>query len=171
TLLVGVGAERLLFAVADGLDAVGADAGLHQGLLDGVGAVIAQCQVVLGRAAFVAVPLDGELNVGVLREELSVALQRGLLVGTNVVLVIVKEDIFDVLSEQFFFRGRRLRRRRWWCDGHTSGRVRGPTGSLCREVIGHGFVGRDLFGAAGLDGAYAVVNADVGRVLRLPAQR
>ena len=29
TLLVGLGAERLLFAVADGLDAVGSNAGLH----------------------------------------------------------------------------------------------------------------------------------------------
>src|SRR5581483_331666 len=171
TLFVGLGAERLLFAVADGLDAVGADAGLHQGLLDGVGAVIAQCQVVLGRAAFVAVPLDGELDVGVLREELSVPLQRGLLVGTNVVLVIVKENVFDVLSKELLFRGRRLRRRRRRRDRHTSGRVRGPAGSLCRQVIGRGLVGRNLLGAAGLDGAHAVVDADVGRVLCLPTQR
>src|SRR5581483_12185174 len=65
-LLVGLGAERLLFAVADGLDAVGSNAGLHQGLLHGIGSVIAQRQVVLGGTALVTVPLNRELNVGVL---------------------------------------------------------------------------------------------------------
>src|SRR5512146_2664288 len=40
-LLVRLVAERLFLAIADGLDAVGADAGLHQRVLHRVGAVVA----------------------------------------------------------------------------------------------------------------------------------
>src|SRR5437016_937438 len=45
--LVGLGAERLFFAVADGLDAGSIDAALRQGILHGAGAAVAQSQVVL----------------------------------------------------------------------------------------------------------------------------
>ncbi len=38
---IGLGAERLLLAIADGLDAVGANATLHQSISHRIGAVIA----------------------------------------------------------------------------------------------------------------------------------
>jgi hypothetical protein len=64
TLLVGLSAERLLLAVTDGLDAAGIDACLHQGVLYGIGAVIAESQVVFSRAALVTVSLNREAERG-----------------------------------------------------------------------------------------------------------
>src|SRR6202041_1782966 len=59
-------AERFFFAVADGLNAIGADSGRNQSALHGRGPLIAQCQVVFGRAAGIAVSLNRKVNVGVL---------------------------------------------------------------------------------------------------------
>src|SRR5690242_21486859 len=61
---VGFSAERFLFAVADRLDAAGIHARLYQCVLDGIGAVVAQSQVVLGGPALVAMSLNGEVHVG-----------------------------------------------------------------------------------------------------------
>ena len=59
-----LGAELLLLAVADDADAVGGDAGVDQRGLGGVGAVLAEGEVVLGRAAVVAVAADDDLDGG-----------------------------------------------------------------------------------------------------------
>src|ERR1019366_2068649 len=48
---VRLGAERLLFAVADGFDAIAADSSLDERVLHRVRAAGAQGQVVFGRAA------------------------------------------------------------------------------------------------------------------------
>jgi hypothetical protein len=45
---VALGAERFLLAIADGANAVGVDAQLHQRLLGRVGTIVAQRQVVFG---------------------------------------------------------------------------------------------------------------------------
>ena len=58
------GAELLLLAVADDADAAGGDAGVDQRGLGGVGAILAQGQVVFGGAAVVAVAADDDADVG-----------------------------------------------------------------------------------------------------------
>jgi len=56
-------AERLFLTVADRLDTADAESGLHQSVLYGVGPAVAQREVVLGGAAFVAMSFNRELDV------------------------------------------------------------------------------------------------------------
>src|SRR5260370_17378012 len=84
---VRLGAERFLFAVADGFDAIAADSSLDERILYRVRAIGAEGQVIFGRAALVAVPLAGDVKVGVLLAKLSIALQRSLLVLSHIILV------------------------------------------------------------------------------------
>ena len=58
--LVALGAEGRLLALADHLDAIGGDAQAHQVALHRIGAAFTEAQVVLRRAALVAVALDGD---------------------------------------------------------------------------------------------------------------
>src|SRR5579864_1564970 len=97
--LVRLGAERLFLAVADGLDPAGVHAGPNQRVLYRVRAPVSQSQVVLGGAAFVAMPLNRELDVRMLVQELRVALHRRLLVRANRVRVVVKEHVLDAARE------------------------------------------------------------------------
>src|SRR5437660_1665608 len=83
------GTNRLLLAEADGADAIRSHAGLGQRVLDGLRAVVTESDVVLGGAALVAVSLDREFDVGMLREPLRIGLGGGGLVGPQVVLVVV----------------------------------------------------------------------------------
>src|ERR1700684_3655842 len=76
-------AERLLLAITDGLDAAGIDFGRSQGTLHRPGALVAQGQVVLGRAATVAVSLDRKADVGMLIEEEHIGLYSSRLIGAN----------------------------------------------------------------------------------------
>src|SRR5690349_10099585 len=92
-------AEGLLFAVADGLDAAGIDAGGSQRILDCAGALVTQSQVVVRRSAFVAVSFNREVHIGMLIEELSIGLNRGLLIGANIGLVVIEVDVLDILRE------------------------------------------------------------------------
>ena len=62
-----------------------------------VGAVVAQRQVVLGRAALVAVSFDGELHVGMLLQEARVRLQDLLILSGDIVAVVVEEHVLHVL--------------------------------------------------------------------------
>ena len=96
-LLIRFGAERLFLAVADGLDVVGGNASLDQRVTDGIRAAVAQSQVVLGRSALVAVSLYREGDVGMLLQERDIALQRRLLVGIDIALVIVEVDVLHGL--------------------------------------------------------------------------
>src|SRR5215472_7531878 len=102
-LLGRLRAERFLLAVADRLDVRRVDAALDQGGLHRVGAAVAQRQVVFGRSPLVAVSLNGEAHVGMLLQEVDIALHRRLLVWTDVRLVEVKEHILHILREQLFF--------------------------------------------------------------------
>lgn len=99
TGLVGFSAERLLLAVADRLDAAGTDATLRQRALDGACSTVAQCQVVLGGSALIAVSLNHEVDVGMLLQESDIRLQRTLLIRANVGFVVVEINILDVLRE------------------------------------------------------------------------
>ena len=100
----GLGAEGLLFAVADGLNPIGADATLHQSVLHAVSSIIAKRQVVFRRPSLVAVPLNGEPYVGMLFQEIDVSLQSGLLVGTDIEFIVFEKDVLYGLRKQLFFR-------------------------------------------------------------------
>src|SRR5581483_1045351 len=73
-LIVVLGTERFFFTVADRLDVGRTDAALHQGVLHGIGAVVAQGEVIFLRAALVAVSLNRELHVGMLLQEVDISL-------------------------------------------------------------------------------------------------
>ena len=74
----------------------GGDAGVDEGGLGGVGAVFAEGEVVLGRAAIVAVAADDDLDVGVGDEEGCGFGGGGLGVGAELVGVVVEVDVLDV---------------------------------------------------------------------------
>ena len=93
--LVLFGAELTLLAVADDADAAGVDAGSDEGLLGGVGAVFAEGDVVLGGAAVVAVAGDEHLDVLVRIQIGGGGGDGGLVGGTDVVAVVVEEEILD----------------------------------------------------------------------------
>src|ERR1035441_5126516 len=61
--LVVVGALRRFLAVSDGLQLVARDPQLDEEFLGGGGAPVAESQVVLGRAALVAMALDGDADI------------------------------------------------------------------------------------------------------------
>ena len=66
--------ERLLFAIAEGFDAIPTDSSLNKRILHRVSAIGSERKIVFGRTTLVAVSLDGEANVGMLLEELRVRL-------------------------------------------------------------------------------------------------
>src|SRR5207245_11535139 len=73
-LLIRLSAERLLLAVADRLNAISADAGLHQCIAHRSRTAVTQGQVIFGRAALVAVSFNGEADGRMLLKEIRVAL-------------------------------------------------------------------------------------------------
>src|SRR4051812_217948 len=87
-----LGAGRLLFAEADGLDLVFARAEEHQHLLHGVGASLAEADVVLAAAALIAVALDQHLGGRVVAQELGMRLDQRLELVLDVELVEVEVD-------------------------------------------------------------------------------
>src|ERR1700722_19279487 len=152
-------AERFFFAVADDLNAIGADSGRNQSALHGRGPLIAQCQVVFGRAAGIAVSLNRKVNVGMLVEELSVRLDGGLLIGAKVRFVVIEIDVLDGLAEEILLRSgwRRsscCRGRR--SDGEARRGVLGSAGTFGSEMIRGGIGGINLLRSAGLNRANAV---------------
>src|SRR5258708_26407637 len=135
---VALGAERLLFAVADRLDATGVDTLRGQRILDCGGALISQSEVIFGGTAVVAVPLDRDVDVGMLAQKLRIGLDRTLLIAADVSLIVIKVNILDALSEQSLIRrrsilGLRLRSLRY-CDAGR--RILRPSGTLCGQVVG-----------------------------------
>src|SRR5260370_5677901 len=97
-----IGADRIgaLLAVADGLDARRRDALGAQVLTGGVGAAFAERQVVLARAALVAMALDGDRIIGVFLQPLGLTVQGLPAVLADVGHVGVEEHpIADVLAE------------------------------------------------------------------------
>src|SRR5260370_207141 len=114
--LVVLRTEGLLLAEADGADAVRRDAERNDVLLDGVGAAIAEAQVVFGGAALVAVAFDGHCDGGVALQEVRGLGERGAGVGTNVGLVVIEiggahfleEELIEVRLGRRW--GRRMRR-------------------------------------------------------------
>ena len=91
----GFGTELLFFAVAYGADAGSGDAGVHEGGAGGVGAVFTEGEVVLGRAALVAVASDEDFEVGVLNEVGGGLGYGGLAGGVDVEGVVAEEDVLN----------------------------------------------------------------------------
>src|ERR1019366_4825810 len=93
-----LGTLRAFLAVADGLQPVGGDAKSLQELFGGAGAAVAQPEVVLGGAAFVAMALDDDGRIGD--------------IGLIVVEVSVQDFRRDALRKGNRRRGSRRRRGR-----------------------------------------------------------
>ena len=96
---VALGTERLLFAVADRLDATGVDTLCGQRVLDRGGALISQSEVIFGGTAVVAVSLNRDVDAGMLCQELRIRLDRTLLIAADIGFIVVKVNILDTLSE------------------------------------------------------------------------
>src|SRR5262249_38328744 len=114
-LLVRLGAERLLLAEAGRRQTIGRDASRNQRLLRSLGTAVAECHVVLGRSALVAVPFDQHSPIWMLIQELRVLSQRRSIPRTNLVAVVIEVRVADVLIEQLLIgKGRLLRRGLHW---------------------------------------------------------
>src|SRR5579863_6024808 len=107
-----------------------------------------------------------------LAEELSIGLNRRLLVATHIGLVVVEVHVFYVLAEQVFIRHIRSRRWRWRSLSH--GQPRGgfltPSRTFRDQVICRRISRRDALRPIGLDCANSV-NRYVRGVAGLPCQR
>ena len=135
---VAFGTERFLFAVADHVHAAGIDGCHRQCILHGRCALFAQGNVVFDGSPLVAVPLNREVDIGVLIEEEHIGLQSRVLIGAKVGLVVIEIDVLDILREQFFigWSCRRLWRRRGRrSDRKASSGVLRPACSLCGQVV------------------------------------
>src|ERR1700682_5603687 len=140
---VALGAERFLLAVAERLDAAGADTLRSQRVPDRGSALVSQSEVILGGTTFVAVSLDRYVHVGMLAQELRIGLDRTLLITADISLIVVKVDILDTLSEQSLI-GQRSSLGLLWRrlrDTDASRRILRASRTLCGQVIG-GRIGR-----------------------------
>src|ERR1019366_4515528 len=128
-------------------------------------------EVVFGGAALVAVPLDGDVNVGMLLQEPRIALQRCLIGCAHIVLVVIEVNVLHVLREEFLLGGGRSRCRRRWrrVDGDASGGVLGSASAFRDEMVG-GRVSRSHLARAARVHRADSVDADVGGVRGLPSQ-
>src|SRR5581483_657877 len=142
--LARLAAEGRFLAEAPHLDALRRHAEAHQVVADGCRAAFAEREVVLRRAALVAVPLDEDARRRPPRQPGRIALERRAAVLAQHVLVVVEEDVAQralgvqlverLAAEQLLLaerrrgaRGRRGRRRsrRAWRGGGGGGRPGG----------------------------------------------
>src|SRR5690348_11126550 len=103
TIFCRIRAERPFFAVADGFQLVGGNTERDQRISGGRSAAISERQVVFSRASLVAVPLDGDDEVAIHREDLlergGVGLQNGLVLRTDVALVVIEVNILHLVGK------------------------------------------------------------------------
>src|SRR5208337_1108446 len=111
--------------------------------------------------------------IRMLLQEVDISLQRALLVGANVRLVVVEVNVLYVPGEQFLV-GRD--RRRWWrrrrrqrSHGNLRRSRLRPAGSFGRQSVGGGTVGRDRLRSTCLNSPDGI-DADVGGIRRLPTE-
>src|ERR1039458_3151593 len=178
--LVSLGALGPLLTVADGRQLVGGNAELHQEVLGRTGAAVAQTEVVLRRAALVAVSLDRDGGIGEVRQNglqrAGVLRQRVASVGAQVALIVIEESVAHLAEEALLDGrlGRRRRRRRWRRRGrHGNGRrARGIAARAGRrQGIGSRIVWQYPLAVGILHRADALVDGNVGdRAGHLPAQ-
>src|SRR5688572_19875762 len=94
--LVLLAANRALLAIRDDRDAVGLDALRHEVVHGGLGAALAQREVVLVGTALVAVSLDEDQVVGVGLQPRRVAVEDLRVVRPHVVPVEVEEHVLEI---------------------------------------------------------------------------
>src|ERR1039458_7663547 len=153
---------RMLFSAA---------ASLRSELFGGAGAAVAQPEIVLGGAAFVAMALDDDGRIGEIAQD---ALQRGGILGENVAgvtadigLIVVEVSVQDFRRDALRkgnrrrgSRRRRGRRRRRHVDrgGSRVGSARTGGG----HCIGRGIARVDATAASALYGTNALVDGYAG---------
>src|SRR5579864_2647209 len=132
-LLVVARHRRPLLAIADGLDAGGIDAERDQSLLRRIGAALAEAQIVLARAALVAIAGDRDADAGVGLQELGLARQDLLRLRRDVAAVEGEEHpVADLL--QLLAHGIDVTRR----SGRSAGLRTTCIGGLGRRLLARG---------------------------------
>src|SRR5215831_3647823 len=169
-LLIMFAAGGLLLAEANGSHAVRGDSERNQILLGGIGAAIAEGEVIFGRAAFVTMTLHGYSDLRIITQEFSSFAEGFASIGTNIGLIEVEQSVTHFLQKELVDRWARWRRRRRGRDRDTSGgcgRAAGPAG---RGGIRGGVGRRYLRGAFGLNVTDLRRHSDLRGVGRRPCQ-
>ena len=164
----------LFLAVADDADAVAGDACCYEGGLGGVGAVLAEGDVVLSRATIVAVATDEDLDAGVCVEVGSGAGDGGVGLRCEVVAVVAEEDVLHVGMELGVGAGgvAGVSRSGWHlrhADRHTNVGLGSAAVVLGDVVVVGGAGGRDGLGAVDRNFTNAV-DADAGGIRATPVE-
>jgi hypothetical protein len=170
---VALGAKLFFLAEARGVETVGGNAELHEVILNGRGAAIAEDQVVFGGAALVAAALDGHFDLRILAQEVRGLAESVAGIGADVGFVEVEVGVLHFLEEECaIVDSRRLRRRRWWWRGNSDADagVRRAAWAAGGDRVGRG-IGRSDFGRAlSSDGADIRGDGELRSVGGSPAQ-
>ena len=163
---VGLHAEGLFLAEADGVEISGRNAEVDKVLLDGVGAAIAKGEIVFSGAAFVAVAFDGDVGEWVALEEGSGLFERYAGVRTNVGLIEIEVSVAHFLGEKLLEAGSPglFDDRRRHVDRDADVGIGAAAGTAGGDGIGGGISRRDGGGALRSDGANFRTDGDVGGV-------
>src|SRR5580658_7787316 len=101
---VMVGTDRIFLTVADGIELIAGDAGVHEIVPGGLGAGIAESDIVFGRTALVAIAFDLQFVAGILREDrrqfFGIGGQGADRVAAQGVRVVVEVGVLDA-ADQF----------------------------------------------------------------------
>src|ERR1019366_1425749 len=164
-------AEGLFLAVADDADASSCNACGDQRILCGVGTVLPESKVVFVGATLIAIAADDYLDIRMAGEVRGVFRKDALCVSTNVVGVVIEEDVLNVRLEFFLSRhgvggsfnsGRSI-------DGNARCSICGSSVSTRHEMVAGGSTRRDALGSRGGHIADAF-DRNAGCVRRAPSQ-
>src|SRR5437762_815074 len=125
TLLIRLRASRFLLAIADTLEPVSGDACLREGLPGSAGALVAQREVVFGRAALIAIALDPHLPVSMLGHHLGGLGKFLLRIRGQFGRIIIEVDVLHALGKDLVVAQRRCGRSGCRCWRSTYGNARG----------------------------------------------
>src|SRR5260370_5117638 len=170
--LVALHAEGLLFAEADGAEAIGGNAQRNEVLLHGASATVAQAKVIFRGAALVAMTFDGDLEARIVFQEVGSLGKGRASIRANVSLVIVEISIAHFSREEFVVRrpfGLLHRRRRSVHRDGCSG-AGGAAGATSSNRVGRRVGWRNLGRALSSDVAHFGSDAELRGIGRIPAQ-
>jgi hypothetical protein len=161
----GFGAEGLFFAPTGGAEMVGGNAEADEIFLDGVGAALAESEVVFGGTTLVAMAFDGDTSVGIVLEEVRGFLESGAGIGANIGGVVIEVGVANFLEEEFIKTELgRFSDGSGSVDGDADGGIGTSAGTAGSEGVGGGVDGTDGCGTLGSDGADFGGDGDVGGV-------
>jgi hypothetical protein len=108
-VLRGFGANRTLFAEADGSEFIARNAERDERIFGGGGAAIAQGEVVFSGSTLVTMAFNRDDEVGIHLEDrfqgARISLKNGLVFAANIAFVVIEVDILDLFGENFLHRG------------------------------------------------------------------